>query len=99
MVFSTIFSKGKNETPLLVSVPSVRANRLKAAARKTDPMIGSRNFTPSHISAPRGERRYQRSAPTTPVFSQQEEEPVVVKKTADFEQNERGQRQDFDHLG
>ena len=33
MVCSTIFKAGSSETPLLASVPSVRANRLKAAAR------------------------------------------------------------------
>ena len=33
MVCSTIFNAGSSDTPLLASVPKVRANRLNAAAR------------------------------------------------------------------
>src|SRR6266542_6026060 len=61
MVFSTIFSAGNRDTPLFTSVPRVRAKRLKAAARKTEPITGRRSFIRSHTSAPRGERTYQRT--------------------------------------
>ena len=55
VVVFEVLSEGSSETPLLTSVPSVRANRLKAAARKTAPTNGSRNFILSQASAPRGE--------------------------------------------
>ena len=73
MVFSTIFSAGSRETPLLTSVPRVLENRLNAAARRTDPITGRFNFNRSQTSAPWGERRYQRKPaikPATPTAIQ-----------------------------
>src|SRR5947199_287421 len=49
MVFSTIFSAGNRETPLFTSVPRVRAKRLKAAARQTEPKTGRQGSTSSRF--------------------------------------------------
>ena len=84
MVFSTIFSAGSSDTPLLTSVPSVRANRPSAADRKTGPMSGIFNLNLSHAVAPAGvcsipatRRRQRRDAG-------QNQKPVRVQRVADF---------------
>ena len=63
MVCSTIFNAGSSDTPLFASVPKVRAKRLNAAERNTEPSSGSRSFSPSQASAPLGVRRYHEEAP------------------------------------
>ena len=98
MVFSTIFNAGSSETPLLTSVPSVRANRLNAAARKTGPITGSFSLSLSHSLRARGVRKYQRKPPTTPADPSKIQKPVLMQNAADLQQNQRGQRQDGQHF-
>ena len=99
MVLSTILSDGSNETPLLTSVPSVRANRLKAAARKTPPdqrqpqlhLVPGypRRAANEHTATPR------RPLPITP---EEDPKPIAVQETADFQENQGGQRQNGKHV-